>query len=222
MSGKSIDEHELPNWIPASVVVHHLHSTVDSVRLTSELIGLLRSGAVKSVSTSSSHTYSKTTFSSTRLEAIPAEEWQFFLNSHASLASGNVEMRWTSKISLPIVGPSETIARYSGVRLCLSDLTREFPKVLWCRTAVRSAATTSPVAMLHGADSTNAASWKERLMTELASQIFAGALRPSKDAVERAARQWLANHSLEDDELPLDEKIRPLWQRPPDSRNRRH
>jgi hypothetical protein len=92
-----------------------------------ELIGKLRTGAVKAMAASSSHTYARTVFPSSSPVPIPAEEWQFYSRRHSSLPRGDAEMHWTSKVALPIVGLCTISARWSDIHFNLIDLAREFP-----------------------------------------------------------------------------------------------
>lgn len=119
-----------PDWLSSGEAVRALSPSSEHGRLEDALLDRLSSGALRAICTSSVHTYGSTTFSSSRVAAIPPEEWQY-LTRGSSLDTGEVQMEWTSKVSLPILGLCPVVAHYSGVHLCLEDLIREFQEASW-------------------------------------------------------------------------------------------
>lgn len=115
-------EGEQEDWLPAAVMFRRLASYLGEAELEAFLLERLRSGKLCAVADSSSHTHGKTSFYSNGSTSIPSEEWQYYLPSDSSLAEGDVQMRWTPRVALPIVGLSEVTVRYTGVRFRLSEI----------------------------------------------------------------------------------------------------
>ena len=117
------------DWMPIESVIDGFRSTGEYRRLQSAPLDHLAGGTVRSICTSSLHTYRTTPHPNTGVAAIPAEEWRHYQASGSMIESGVVRMQWTSQVSLPILGLCPIVAQYSGVRLCLEDLARAFPQL---------------------------------------------------------------------------------------------
>jgi len=115
-------EGEQEEWLPAAVIFRRLEACVGEAELEALLLERLRTGKLSAIADSSSHTQGKTSFYSNGSTSIPPEEWQFYLPVVSSLVNGDVQMRWTPRVALPIVGLSEVTVRYTGVRFRLSDV----------------------------------------------------------------------------------------------------
>jgi len=115
-------------WLPAAQAVGHLYRSAGNMAAEAELIGKLRTGAVKAMATSSSHTYARTVFPSSSPVPIPAEEWQFYSRRHSSLPRGDADDALDLEgRRVPIVGLCTISARWSDIHFNLIDLAREFP-----------------------------------------------------------------------------------------------